>query len=316
MWKRFSEKGAGFIFDLSESLALVDLRYPGTLESVSDGVMVIVSDYSGQHKLASHEAYSFLITTGRALNDWLPVCLEFRKRWLPDGRHLSFKELREPVRWRALVPFLNAASGIRGNVITFLVDRRIESFMDCGAAKFAESFPDLFSPNIRAGTVEKMFRVSSFLAMLTAGLREEHQRSLWISDRDEIFESFDRRSQFAQLTHFLTIGLTRWREPAEMDLGTTASPNIPPSAEYVASIPDLIAGTYCQLSSLLPTYCDTVLWKRFVLSGASKDRRAVAVGNWMATTAGHLRQVLLRLELGSDGLPHASAQRFGGPLAT
>ncbi len=313
-WRRFNERGAGFIYDLSESLALVDRRYPGTLEAVSDGVMVIVSDYSGQHKLASHEAYSFLVTTGRALNDWLPVRLEFRNRWLPDGRHLSFKELREPVRWRALIPFLEAASAIRGNVITFLVDRRIKSFMDCGTAIFAEAFPDLFSPKIRVGTVEKMFRVSSFLAMLTAGLREEHQRSLWISDSDETLETFDRRSQFALLTHCLTIGLTHWRDPADMDLVTTASAKIPPSTEDVASISDLIAGACCQLNGILPTYCGTELWRRVVPSGAAKDRRARVVGNWMATTRGQLRQVLLRLELGDDGLPHASAQRFVGPL--
>ena len=148
VWKRFNEQGAVFIYDLSESLALVDWRYPGTLETVTDGVMVIVSDYSGQHKRASHEAYSFLVTTGRALNDWLPIRREFRNRWLPDGRRISFKDLREPVRWRALIPFLRAVSAIRGNVITVLVDRRIKSFADGDLATLAKEFPDCFSSDL------------------------------------------------------------------------------------------------------------------------------------------------------------------------
>src|ERR1700722_8943203 len=314
VWRRFNEPRAGFIYDLSESLAIVDWQYPGTLEAVTDGVMVVASDYSGQHKHASHEAYSFLVTTGRALNDWLPIRREFRNRWLPDGRRISFKDLREPVRWRALIPFLRAIGAIRGNVITVLVDRRIKSFAEGDLATLTEEFPDCFSPELKPGTLEKMFRVSSLVAMLTAGLREENQRSFWISDHDETLDTFDRREQFGRLTSYLTFRLTHWYKPADMEFGTTESPHMPPSAEDGASIPDLIAGACCQVRDVLPTYCGTEVWRRAVPPGAVKDRRALVVGNWMATTQGRLRQVLLRLELGDDGVPHASAQRFEGGL--
>src|ERR1700722_14685305 len=138
VWNRIQDQGSGFLYNLSDSLALLDWRYPGLLEPVTDGLMVIASDYSGQHKDASHEAYSFLVTTHHALDQWLPVLETFRTRWLPDRRRLSFKQLREPVRWRALGPFLNAAGGIRGNVLTVLVDRRIGSFIEGGATALAE----------------------------------------------------------------------------------------------------------------------------------------------------------------------------------
>lgn len=313
-WKRIEDRGAGFLYDLSESLALLDWRYPGVLEPVSGGLMIIVSDYSGQHKTASHEAYSFLVTTNHAIDEWLPVLRVFRNRWLDDGRRISFKQLSEPVRWRALIPFLNAASAIRGNVITFLVDRRIESFMDGGAEALVKAFPECFLPKTKPGTVEKMFRLSGFVAMLIAGLRKEGQSSLWISDHDEALETFRRREQFAQLCQYLTFGLTHWRKPEVMEFATTESPQLPSWAEDAASIPDLIAGACCQLSSALPAYCGKETWIRTVSSRAVEDRRARLVGNWMATTQDRLQHVLLRLELGNDGVPHASAQCFAGAL--
>jgi hypothetical protein len=313
-WKRITDQGAGFLYSLSESLAIVDWRNPDLLEPVSNGVQIIVSDYSGQHKGASHEAYSFLITTEAALDEWIPLLSEFRHRWLRDGRRISFKNLREPVRWRALIPFLNIAGAIRGNLITFLVDRRIKSFADGGPLELAKVFPDCFLPETRPGTIEKMLRVSGFLAMLTASLREEGQRSLWLSDHDEALETFDRREQFARLSSYLTFGLTRWRKPADMDFGTTESPHAPPWAEDAVSIPDLMAGACCHLSSVLPTFCGTERWTRVVSSSAVKDRRALVIGNWMATTRCRLHQVLLRLELGADGEPRTSAQFFAGAL--
>jgi hypothetical protein len=311
-WRSIQDEGAGFLYSLSESLALVDWGYPKLLEPVTDGVMIIVSDYSGQHKIASHEAHSFLITTDRLLDRWQPVRLEFRNLWLPDGRRISYKQLSEPTRWRALIPFLNAASAIRGNVITFLVDRRIGTFMEGGTCALAKVFPDCFSPDTKPGTMEKMFRLASFVAMLTAGLREEKQRSLWISDHDETLETFDRREQLGRLGHYLTFGLTRWRSPADMEFGTTESPHAPQWAEDAASIPDLVAGTCCQLSRLLPAYCGTESWTRIVRSSAMKDRRARAIGDWMATTQGRLRHILLRLELTEEGFPRSSAQFFAG----
>ena len=309
-WKRIQEQDAGFLYSLSESLALIDRRHPNVLEPVLDSTMIIVSDYSGHHKVASHEAYSFLITTDRALDEWQPSRLEFRNRWLPDGRRISFKQLSEPTRWRALVPFLTAASAIRGNVITFLLDRRIGSFIEGGARVLPRAFPDCFSPQTKPGTMEKMLKLSSFVAMLTAGLREENQRSLWISDHDETLETFDRREQLGRLCSYLTFGLTHWRNPADMEFGTTASPYAPAWAEDAASIPDLVAGACCKLGRLLPAYCGTELWRRVIPSSSAEDRRARAVGNWMAVKQGRLRHVLLRLELGDEGVPRASAQFF------
>jgi hypothetical protein len=314
VWKRIKYENTGYLYRLSDALALVEWRYPGVLVPVSDGIMFIASDYSGQHKGASHEAYSFLVTTNGALNKWDPIRCEFRNRWLPDGRRISFKQLREPLRRRALLPFLNAASALRGNVITVLVDLRVGSFVGCAPADLIGIFSDCFSPNTPPRTVEKMFRIASLLAMVTACLRREDQLSRWISDHDETLETFDRREGFAKLASYLTLGLTRWRAPADMDFGTTQGENTPEWIEDATAIADLVAGASCKLSTVLPTHFETEVGWRIISSESEKDMRARTIANWMALQRGPLRQILLRLEVDDHGEIRSTAQFFAGAL--
>ena len=151
---------------------------------------------------------------------------EFRAKWLPDGRRMSFKQLGDGVRRRALPAFLSTANRISGNTITILVDRRVRSFMG-DTEVWRKLFPDCFLPSTKPGTIEKMMRISSLVAVLTAGLRDESQPSLWISDDDEALATFERREGLGRLSSYLTFGLTRWHAPAELEFGTTGSIHAP-----------------------------------------------------------------------------------------
>jgi hypothetical protein len=314
VWKRIEDHGTGYVYSLSESLAILNWHHPDLLLPVSNGVMLIASDYSGQHKGASHEAYSFLVTTLEALDNWQIAREQFRSQWLPDGRRLSFKQLREPVRRRSLPFFLDMAGAIRGNVITFLVDTRIKSFMDNGPATIHEAFPDCFPSDTKPGTMEKMLRLATFLAMLTAGFRREDQRSLWISDHDETLDTFNKREGFARLGYYLTFAFSRWTKPADLEFGTTESIYAPIWAEDVCAIPDLIAGACSRLSGTLPTFFGRKHWTSVVRSKDVQDQRAITVGNWMAKTNTSLRQILLRMELDENGSLRTSAQFFAGAV--
>ena len=91
VWRSLTDTRAGYLFSLSDSVRIAEAQHPDMLVSVVDGSMIVASDYSGQHKEATHEAYSFLVTTDKALNDWLPLLNNFREEWLPDNRRISFK---------------------------------------------------------------------------------------------------------------------------------------------------------------------------------------------------------------------------------
>jgi hypothetical protein len=277
--------------------------------------MIVASDYSGQHKAASHEAYSFLVTTDRALNEWLPSLWSFRQKWLPDNRRISFKKLNEPVRWRALPAFLKIAEDLRGNLITILVDRRIGSFMSGGSEMAIKAFPDCFPTNASAGTIEKMLRLASFVALILSGLRREDQMSNWISDHDEALDHHDKREQFARLASYLTFGVTGWRQPADHLFSTTESPTAPCWSEDLAAIADLVAGAYCQLSNYLPSFFGEAgekTWQVNVAPEQIESERARVVGDWLARSKGSLKHVLLRLEQDKNGRARSSAQAFAG----
>jgi hypothetical protein len=311
VWKHLIDPNDGFTYSLSDALSILEKAHPFTLYPLSDGVMVIGSDYSGQHKGAAHEAYSFVLTTMPALVDWDASRQAFRKKWLTDGRRMSFKQLRDTVRWQALIPFLESAFTLRGNLVTVLVSKRIPTFIQGGADLLLKSVPVWFPPNTPPNIVEKMYVLSTLLAMLVAGLRSEQQPSLWISDHDETLDTNEKRESFALMLSHLIYGVTKWQNPATMRFGTTGLPSAPAWAEDFAAIPDLMAGTFAKLGDVLPACQGSQHWIKTIPSSTAEDKRARAVADWLQLRHGDIRHVLLRLDLDHDNNVRASAQCFG-----
>jgi hypothetical protein len=173
-----------------------------------------------------------------------------------------------------------------------------------------EALPDCFPPSAPDGTVEKMLRLASFVALIIAGLRDETQPLIWISDHDEALGSNNKREHFAKLATYLTFGLTKWKAPADNIFGTTEIANAPYWSEDLAAIPDLIAGTYCNIAPHIPTFLNQSNWALGFSSSVISDSRAQLIGNWLAKGSGFLKQVLLRLESSTDGSVRSSAQTF------
>jgi hypothetical protein len=309
-WRPVASHSGGYESLLSSALEIVDKQDESCLWPVDVGTQLIVSDYSGQHREATHEVYSFLITTLTALEPWLPIRDQFRARWLPDGRRLSFKQLREPVRRRAYPHFLELAGNLPANLITIMVDNRVGSFVQGGPLALAEALDDCFTSEMSAGSVEKIFRLSLFIALLQAGLRKEDQPSLWISDHDETLDSFDRRERFGRLATYLTFGLTGWKNAADQHFTTTESENLPLWAEDVGALPDIAAGACAQLSRILPLFMGEETWTVPIIDNPPVDWRARIFGDWLSSPHGVLRHVLLRLAPNDNGEIKASAQRF------
>ncbi len=311
VWRAKIDQQAGYIFNFSEAINVTEKAFPGILDSVSNGRMLIASDYSGQHKEARHESYSFLVSTTSEIDRWLPLLKEFRETWLPDGRRISYKKIKEPVRWRALPSFLDVAGKLKGNLITIMVDQRVGSFMAGGPAAAVEVFPECFPSNTSHGTVEKMLRLVSFISLIIAGLRDERQPSIWLSDHDETLDSYDRRENLARLASYLSFGLTGWRNPADNYFATTETSNIPSWSEDVAAIPDLAAGAYCQLAAFLPTSFGR-LPSEVVVNAEMENQRAAIIGNWLADASKTLKHILLRAEVERGGEVRVTAQVFKG----
>jgi len=220
------------------------------------------------------------------------------------------KQLREPVRRRAFPHFLELAGRLRANLISIMIDNRIGSFVQGGPLALAEALDDCFTPDMSEGSIEKVYRLALFVALLQAGLRKEDQPSLWISDHDETLDSFERRERFGRLATYLTFGLTGWTHATEQNFTTTEAESLPRWAEDVAAIPDIAAGACAQLSSALPLFMGVQTWTIPMTNGLSLDWRARIFGDWLSAPHGVLRHVLLRLAPNANGEIQASAQRF------
>lgn len=310
VWKHVADKGSGYLYSLSDSMQVVENLNPGLLNCMSEGELVVSSDYSGQHKNASHEAYAFLVTTDEYLTKWLPKLAEFRKRHLPDGRRISFKNANEKIRRAALPEFLRTVGNLRCNLVTILVDRNVGSFSGLSRAELIDAMPDCFPATAPDGTVEKMMRLASFVALILAGLRQETQPSFWISDHDEALDNYDKRENFAKLATYLTFGLTKWKSAADHIFGTTEMENSPYWSEDLAAVPDLVAGAYCKMAFHLPSILGRRNWVIGMSSSSIADWRAQLVGNWLAQGSAEMRHVLLRLERLDNGTVGSSAQAF------
>ncbi|UYN97271.1 MAG: hypothetical protein KIT25_10190 [Enhydrobacter sp.] len=268
------------------------------------------SDYSGQHQGATHEAYSFLVATQDQIVEWLPLRQRFRDQWLPDRRRISFKQLREPMRRRAFPHFLNLVGQLPANLITIMISQHVGSFVVGGPAALARELNDCFVPGTPNHTVEKIYRLALFVATLNAGLREEAQRSLWISDHDETLDTFEKRECFGRLATYLTFGLTGWRNAADHGFVTTAASGLPEWVEDVAAIPDIAAGASARLCDLLPVFMGRPTWTVPISQFDKVDWRARLFGDWLSARESELRHVLVRLERDSLGMVRASAQQF------
>ena len=309
-WQGFDEPFAGYVNLFNHAIRSAGKPTTDLFLAVDKGHQIIASDYSGQHRGATHEVYSFLITTSDYLRNWLPARDAFRSRHLPDGRRLSFKQLREPMRRRAYPHFLELCGTLPSNLVTIMIDSRIETFIDGGPKALAEALPDCFAAGASASSIEKAYRLAILVAAVHAWLRREDQPSFWISDHDETLDTFDRRERLARLSSCLTFGLTRWRNPADMLFMTTGMSGLPEWAEDVAAIPDIAAGACASLSDRLPLFLNSPRWVVALESGSVIDWRAQTFGDWLSAPHGKLHHVLLRLASDASGRIRASAQRF------
>ncbi|MBN9601107.1 MAG: hypothetical protein J0G28_15725 [Afipia sp.] len=310
VWQAFDAPSAGYANLLSSAIEITQRKFNDLLWPVDEGLQVIVSDYSGQHRQATYEVYSFLITTWGALQDWLPLREAFRTQWLPDKRRISFKQLREPVRRRAYPHFLELAGALPANLLTVMIDNRVGSFIDGGPQALAAALDDCFVPGASPNGIEKIYRLALLVAMLQAGLRREKQRSLWVSDHDKTLDTFDKRERFSRLATYLTLGLTGRHKSAEQSFITTETKNLPDWIEDLAAVPDIAAGACARLDNTLPLFMEQNTWTVGMVHGDNMDWRAKMFGDWLSLPHGVLRHVLVRLAPDARGEIRASAQKF------
>jgi len=234
---------------LSDMLCRFEIKDQHALPDLHNGrTLIVVSDYSGQHKTVNFESLSFLIADLDKCNVWEQRRKFWRQRFLPDGRRMAFKSLKDPVKERALEEFLDSANSIVGLSITVLVHKDIRSLFGDGKG-ISWVNPELAAySHWPKHTFEKMLRVVHFVSFFIAGFSRPGQNILWITDEDDIAAN---ESRLRELTKILSNVSSHYisHDMGHLRCGTTKSDDGSRQLEDLASIPDLVAGMLTEAMS-------------------------------------------------------------------
>ncbi len=146
--------------------------------------LLIASDYSGEHHGASHLVYCYLVVGG-GMKEWLSAIRSTRNCLLPDGRRMAYKRLNDPLRQRALVPFLKAAANLDGHLVAIAVDKRKKWLTTTPKATYQLRQTLGLKASWKPQSLEAMMRKVHFLTILLSLWSRPYTNLRWITDQDE-----------------------------------------------------------------------------------------------------------------------------------
>ena len=262
-----------------------------------DEKIAVMSDFSGEHKGAHFNTYSFLILAYNKVGPFMTQVEELRRKHgiVEPYSEFAFKDLSFGPRSRALPEFLRLVDNfIHGAVITIAIDKQIDTVF--GSSK-KETYP-LMEQQLAAmglGTwkgavAEKVLRVCHSIAIFTALTTRENQRLLWYCDNDAINEDAqDRRFEDTQSIMVRALGMY-CRHKFEL-VGFGKSFDDKSHLDDLLSITDFAAGVVQDLLQAHKTGNDNV---------PGGDEKAALI-KWMAKQGKFLSKITIQITRLPDG---------------
>lgn len=291
VWRPINRPHFGVADSISERIRIEEWRSPALLTPVDRGpTLLVVSDYSGDPTNSRFQVLSFLLADLVYLWYWDEVRSALRRDLLCDTRRLAYKKLEsDQRRAQMLVPFLRAANSIPGLLITFLIDKRIETLFAPDKAEDTVE-PVVIREHWKAKPFEKLLRVAHLSALLVSGLVGEKQNVLWISDQDDIVPNDERHIEacklFGQvLSHYLNC------EIGQLQFATTRSDDGSLQIEDIAALPDLAAGALAEIGTSMAI--DGAMSANGLLTPMSRGipKKAQAITAWLAENTYTLKKL-------------------------
>jgi hypothetical protein len=246
-WRHSKIVDNTFTSVIRKSVGELDLQNPSAFPDIrSSKTIVVASDYSGEHAQSHYQVVSFIIASLEGCNTWNAHRKVVRDRILGHRRTMSYKDLRDKVKRRALLPFLSAANLIPDLCVTIAIEKKSGDFFQ-GAVPL-----DLNNPQFsvyrkwQPATLKKAFTVSHLIGAFIGGLSSANQNLLWFTDEDEIAANPIRLGELTKIfgwviSDYLPFSLGHIR------CGTTKSDDGSKFVEDLASITDLSSGAFADI---------------------------------------------------------------------
>ncbi|WP_263351330.1 hypothetical protein [Acidicapsa acidisoli] len=252
-----------------------------------DTKIAIMSDFSGEHKGASYNTYSFLIMAYNKVGPFQAKAEELRRKY--GYGEFAFKDLTYGPRSRALPEFLNLVDNfIHGAVVTIAIDKRIGTVF--GQSKqdthpyIQKQLAELKLGRWKGEIAEKVLRVCHSIALFTALTTHANQKLLWYCDDDAINQDAQERSfEDTQNIFVRTLGMY-CKHDFEL-IGFAKSFTDKTHLDDLLSIPDLAAGAVQDILHAHTTGDDNVP------GGSEKE----ALIRWIASQGKFLSKITLQI---------------------
>ncbi len=262
-----------------------------------DTKIAVMSDFSGEHKGANFNTYSFLIMAYNKVGPFMVQVGELRRKHgivEPYGE-FAFKKLASGPRSRALPEFLHLVDNfIHGAVITIAIEREIDTVF--GRSK-KETYP-LIEEQLetmgfgrwKGAAGEKVLRVCHSIAIFVALTTNEDQRLLWYCDNDVINEDARERG-FGDTQKIFVRALGMYCKHRFELIGFGKSFHDKSHLDDLLSIPDFAAGVVQDLLQAHRTGEDNV--------PGGEEKKALM--KWIATQEKFLSKITIQISRLPDG---------------
>jgi hypothetical protein len=262
-----------------------------------DEKIAVMSDFSGEHKGAHFNTYSFLILAYNKVGPFMEGVEQLRRKYglLDPYSEFSFKKLSSGARSRALPEFLRLVDNfIHGVVITIAIDKQIDTVF--GGSK-KDTYPIIEEQlaarrygKWKGAAGEKVLRVCHSIALFVALTTRKNQRLLWYCDKDGINENARDRSFSDTQKIFLHILGMYSRHKFDL-IGFGKSFDDKSHLDDLLSIPDFAAGVVQDLLKAHKTGDDNV---------PGGDEK-IALLKWIATQGKFLSKITIQISKLANG---------------
>ena len=270
--------------------------------SMRGPTMVIASDYSGLDKRSRYRVNVHICVDLEASAGWEISRQDVRRRFLGDGRRMSYKRLSDRWRAEALLPFLSAAEEIRGLCVATIFNKALRHLCLNSGDEY-DKMRDVAGLQARWKNreLEEALRMTHIIACLIGGLSLPGQNIYWISDEDSLFGNQAKSRDVARLLSSFSSHYAHHRL-GELGVGTTSLDEGDRFEEDLTAIPDLVAGGLAETTNRVSELCGGRIPANLAIDYPKEFlMKADLVSQWFWAKSERLRRVAILFEQQPDG---------------
>jgi len=208
--------------------------------------IMVGSDYSGEHRRSDYRVYSFLLADADHSPNYPELRRQLRSELLPNGRRMSYKNLNDRIRQRALIPFLNITDSFTGLCCAIVVHKSLERMSTSPSSLSLWQKLNGLEARWNLPAFEAMARIAHFYCLLLSVVSRPQQHVTWITDQDEIVANDDRLTDVMNFVSKMS-GLYVGHPLGEFAMNSTQVDTGDRAFEDFVAVPDLIAGAFADI---------------------------------------------------------------------